>query len=257
MSDQTAASADARPNLATGVRPHRTFFVGFAGALLVMLLVGFGPTLYLRAFFDVPPVPTYVLVHGAVLTSWFVWFFIQTSLVAVHRTDLHRRLGIVGIVIGVAVLAASAMASLGMIPRIRAAGFDIEANIAELAMGVWINLSNAIVFAVLVALAFAYRRQSQRHKRLMLLASISMAGPAVARFARYPEVGVGNPTEFVFFFGGYLVLLLVLVVYDVLAQKRLHPVTMWGAPFVVVTPALFAFLIGPTAFGQSAALLLD
>ncbi len=257
MSDQPAVSSSTHPNLATGVRPHNTFFVGFAGALLVMLVIGFGPTLYFRALFDVPPVPTYVLVHGTVLTSWFVWFFIQTSLVAVHRTDLHRRLGIVGIVIGVAVLAASAMASLGMIPRFRAAGFDVEAYIPDLAIGVWVNLGNALTFAVLITLAFAYRRRSQYHKRLMLLASISMAGPAIARFVRMPEVGIEHPDEAAFFFGGYVVLLLVLVAYDRITQKRLHPVTKWGAPFVVVTPLVLAFLIGTTAFGQSVALLLD
>lgn len=63
MSDQSAASTDARPNLATDVQAQKTFFVRIAGALLLILLLGFGPTLYLRAYFDVPEVPAYLLVH--------------------------------------------------------------------------------------------------------------------------------------------------------------------------------------------------
>src|SRR5215467_10641178 len=69
------------------------FYLGMSSALLLIVLAGFAPTLYLRAFFAVPVIPASVWVHGLVLTAWFVAFFLQTALVAVRRTDLHRRLG--------------------------------------------------------------------------------------------------------------------------------------------------------------------
>jgi len=233
------------------------FFLVMAGALLLIVLVGFSPTLYLRAYFDVPDVPAYLLVHGAILTVWFVWFFIQTSLVAVQRTDLHRRLGVIGVGIGVVVLVASAVAPLGLVPRLITAGVDIEANMALFAMGVWINLGMAINFSVFLTLSVVYRRQSEIHKRLMLLASVSIVGPALARFGQFPDAGEMNPNEGVFLLGGLLMLLLALVLNDVVAQKRLHPVTMWGAPFVIVLPAALGFLIGNTAFGHSIVLLFS
>jgi hypothetical protein len=256
MSGQTISAANAT-RLTAGDKTRSKFFILMAGILLLIVLAGFSPTLYFRSYFDVPTIPTYLLVHGGVLTTWFVWLFIQTSLVATHRTNLHRRFGIIGVGIGVAVLVASGAATLGMGPRLIKAGFDVDANIALLALGVWMNLAMAINFSVLLTLAIVYRRQSEIHKRLMLLASINIAGPALARFGRFPEVGEGNPKEAVFLFGGLLVLLLVLVVYDKFAQKRLHPVTMWGAPFVLVLPLVLGFLIGNTSFGQSVVLLLN
>ena len=259
MSDQSTTVTGAnRPTTDTRVR--NPFFVGMAGALLLIVLLGFSPTLYLRAYFDVPEMPAYVLVHGAVLTVWFVWFFIQTSLVAVHRTDLHRRLGIVGAGIGVAVVAASMMGTFGFVPRLTALGRDIEANIAGIAAGLWSNIGMVITFSTLLTLAIVNRGRSEIHKRLMLLASISILGPASARlgrisFLQVSESGIVN--ESVMAITSLLLLLLVLVLHDVRAQRRLHPVTMWGAPLVILVPFSFAFGVGNTAFGQSLVSLLN
>jgi hypothetical protein len=38
------------------------------------------------------------------MTAWLVLFFVQVRLVAVHRTDLHRGLGVVGAVLAGLVL---------------------------------------------------------------------------------------------------------------------------------------------------------
>ena len=88
--------------------------------MLCVVLVGFAPTLYLRAFFDVRPVPIYLYVHGAMLTAWFIWLCVQTSLVAAHRVDMHRRFGVVGVVLGIAVLVISPFVTLGAVSRLAA-----------------------------------------------------------------------------------------------------------------------------------------
>jgi len=41
-----------------------TFFRATSGILLVFVLVGFTPTLYLRTLFEVPEIPPYLFVHG-------------------------------------------------------------------------------------------------------------------------------------------------------------------------------------------------
>jgi len=56
--------------------------------LFAMVLIGFSPTLYLRSVFDVPKIPAYLFLHGAVLTAWYAWFVVQTYCVAIRRTDL-------------------------------------------------------------------------------------------------------------------------------------------------------------------------
>ena len=74
----------------TRAAPHNSFFFVSASALLLTLLIGFAPTLYLRAFFDAPPIPGYLYVHGGVLTAWFVWLLVQTTMVRLGRIAVHR-----------------------------------------------------------------------------------------------------------------------------------------------------------------------
>jgi hypothetical protein len=67
----STTSAVAVQEVSTGTRPvpgpqrYRTrIFLGLSGALLLIVLVGFARTFYLRAFIDVPDVPAYVLLHA-------------------------------------------------------------------------------------------------------------------------------------------------------------------------------------------------
>ena len=73
--------------------------------------------------------PGYLYVHGSVLTAWFVWLLVQTSMVRTGRTATHRRLGIVGVVIGAMVIATGPMATLGQVGRLRDAGLDWNTDI--------------------------------------------------------------------------------------------------------------------------------
>jgi hypothetical protein len=80
------------------VRGTRTrFFVAMAAAILALVLVGFARTLDLRALFDVPPIPAYLYVHGALLTAWFALVVAQTALIRHASVATHRRLGVVGV----------------------------------------------------------------------------------------------------------------------------------------------------------------
>ncbi len=60
-------------------------FTIIAGALLLLVVAGFVPTLYLRPLFVVPPIPAYLYAHGIILTSWFIWFLGQSLLIRAGR----------------------------------------------------------------------------------------------------------------------------------------------------------------------------
>src|SRR5678815_1698581 len=125
MATQNATAMRVRPEQkTTEAAPHTSFFFWSSALLLSFLLVGFAPTLYLRALFAVAPIPGYLYVHGAVLTAWFAWLVVQTTMVRTGRIALHRRLGVVGAVIAAAVIVASLMATMGFVARLRAAGID-------------------------------------------------------------------------------------------------------------------------------------
>jgi hypothetical protein len=70
-------------------------------AALLVALIGFAPSYYLRSFSTAEPLTTLVHLHGGLATAWLLLFVAQTSLVSVGRTDLHRRVGPAGAALAV------------------------------------------------------------------------------------------------------------------------------------------------------------
>jgi hypothetical protein len=206
------------------------YFLGVALVLLVFVLTGFGPTLFARPFFDVPPLPWYLFVHGFVLASWFLLLVAQTTLVVAHRTDLHRRLGILGGFIAVALVGMSLVAVLGFPAHVKANVLtsNVAFDATVLRTIVWTDLASLVIFSTFVAIALYWRRHSDVHKRLLLLASMAIVGPAVARILPLLSSGPGPLTAAVQ--GSILIgLPLTLVLHDLVAMRRVHRATVVGA----------------------------
>src|SRR5713101_6185165 len=149
----TATLTQARPST-RGRRP-RWFFLGVSGGLLAAVVVGFARTFYLRSLFNVPPIPAYLYVHGVVLTTWFVLVFTQTCLVAAHRTDLHRRLGLFAAAVAVLVVLVSAFVIVRAVPKFITSGSD-PAQMQFVIIG---DLVSLVLFATLVAAGLRMRHQ--------------------------------------------------------------------------------------------------
>src|SRR3954452_14258854 len=86
-------------------RRTRRFYVGMAIAFAITVFAGFARTYFLKAHFGSPPLGPLVHLHGAIFTTWVLFFLVQTTLVASGRTYLHRRMGIAGVVLAALVLA--------------------------------------------------------------------------------------------------------------------------------------------------------
>jgi uncharacterized membrane protein YozB (DUF420 family) len=207
---------------------------------LAVLVLGFSRTFFFRAYFDVPSIPTYLFVHGGVASGWIVWFLVQSSLVAVNRPDLHRRLGIVGVGLAACVIAATLVTIRGVLPRMRQLGVDFETNAVGPVATVISNGFVLIYFAVLVTLAVVYRRQPEIHKRLMLWATLFAVGAAGSRVpvgvAAFGLPGIIAPISLFVVLGGP-------IAYDLIARGRPHIVTLSGVGLLVLliaAPGLLA-----------------
>lgn len=215
-------------NAESVVRPiarveHRSrYFQTMSLVLFAFVLLGFARTLFLRPLFHVPPMAGwYLYLHGAVLTSWFAAFVAQTSLVAARRTDLHRRLGIVGAILAIAVFAIALVTVLGLPAHFKTGRLSTEGSLdfAAVSGSVWTDFAALALFATFVATALYLRQRSDVHRRLMLLASLAIVVPAVVRLP-IPAM----PVRLLIL----LALPLSLVVYDLWSLRRVHRATAWG-----------------------------
>jgi hypothetical protein len=75
---------------------ERRLYTWAAVVIVLIVLTGFARTYYLKGVFGTPALPGLVHLHGIVMTLWVAFFVVQVRLIAEHRTDLHRRLGVLG-----------------------------------------------------------------------------------------------------------------------------------------------------------------
>jgi len=213
---------------------ERLFFSWMAVAFAVVVLLGFAPTYFLRALSDQPPLPPLVHLHGALSSAWIVLLLVQTRLVAMKRTNVHRRLGVAGGAL------AALMPIVGYFVAISAA--RRTAHIPGQLEFLVVPVGALIVFPVLVGAAFLLRRRVDFHKRLILLATIELMNAAVDRLPGVFAAGLAP------FYPGTDLFLLALVVYDGVRLRRLHPATLWGGLFLVALQALRVSLMNTNAW---------
>jgi hypothetical protein len=214
----------------------RVFYTGMAVAMALTVFAGFAPTYYLRGYFGAPvtvsgavTLSPLAYLHGAVFTAWVVLFLAQTWLVASRRVAVHRRLGMAGVAL------AAAMVVVGISTAIRsAASGGAPTGIDPLAF-LLIPVSDMVLFAGFVTAAVLKRRDRETHKRLMLLAYVSIITAAIARL---PGVAPLGPLAF---FGLSLLFVVAGAVYDRWSRGRIHPVYLWGGALLAVSiPARLA-----------------
>jgi len=227
-------------------RRDHVFYSGMSLAIAAVVFVGFSRTYFMRSYFHGPALTPLRLVHGAVFTAWIALFVAQNLLVATGRTRIHRKLGVAGValaaaMVGVGSMLAIQVARAGRVPPgspMTPRGFLV------------IPLFDLATFVPLIAAGIALRRSPEAHKRLMLLATISILGAA---FGRLPPAAAYGP---LFFFGAVDLLALAGPVYDLATRRRVHPAYLWGGAYLVLMQPLRLVLSGTAAWLAFADLLI-
>ncbi|HEX5161211.1 MAG TPA: hypothetical protein VFV88_05785 [Steroidobacteraceae bacterium] len=205
---------------------RRRFYPLIAMVLATFVVIGFSRTYYLRFLSDRPPLHAILHVHGLVFTAWLALFIAQTQLIARRRVDLHMKLGVAGAVLAVFVVATGLVSTLvgAAVPRMTQLGVTT-------AQATIVPLVSIIPFAILVPAAIAWRRRPSLHKRLMLLAMISMLGPPTARLIAM--LG-GREHALLLQMGTIAAFVTACLVYDWRKHRTVHPVFAIGGPVLVL-----------------------
>lgn len=209
----------------------------------LIVVAGFAQTFYLKDVFGAPALSALLLALGTIMTFWFVLFIVQLRLVAAGRTDLHRRLGVFGAILVVLVLAVGVTTAVDAARR----GASPAPEITPL-MFMAIPLVDLVVFAILVGAALWNRWRSDIHKRRMLLATLSIFTPAIARIPLAFIQQGGLPVVF----GLTVLSVIICVVVDTVRNRRLHPAFGWGGTLVVASVPLRLLLARTAAWKQFA-----
>jgi len=200
------------------------FYTATALALAVSVFVGFSRTYYLKSVFGTPQLPRLTHIHGAVFTLWTLFFVGQTLLVSGGRTDVHRRIGWAGSVFALGIVV------LGGIMTFHAVRTGYASGRPRMALLLINGLIDLVLFCCFFAFALILRAKKEVHKRLMMLAMLSLIIPALGRF---PVPG-SMIIWIIYAFS------LIGIIYDLVFLRRLYLVNIIGAfPINLASPLRF------------------
>jgi hypothetical protein len=221
-----------------------TFYVGLSAACLAIAVLGFMPTYWLQlapGTFDGPPL---VHVHAVLFSAWPLYFLVQTLLAARGQIARHRAWGLLGVSLATAmVIVGIAVANDALVTRLED-GYGDRARAFHI-----VSMSMMALFAVFVATALACVSRPEVHKRLMVLATVSILPPATARLFFAINVGIGPglrpsggpPRAVDSVLMSAMVadmVILAAIVQDVRTRGRPHPVYVVGGTIVLAVQIL-------------------
>ena len=211
------------------------YFLAAACIALAVVLIGFWKTFILPSFqgtFTAPPV---IYIHGAFLFAWTVFLVFQSMLIRRKNLKLHRKIGWAGPILMLGVAISTMAAGIYVLKR------DFSGQ-GQLAVSNFLPTftTTPLIFVILVTAGIIYRRRPEIHKRLMLLAMISIIWAAFGRFRHYfPPFEQSMlvfqgiiPTSMVF----------VVMLWEKFTKGRIHPVYFYaGMPLVAEAAAEIYF----------------
>jgi hypothetical protein len=204
------------------------FYARMAVVCLAVGVIGFAPTYWvplLRGSLDAPPLAH---AHALFFYGWLLLFVRQSSLAASGQYVRHRALGLLGIALASGMFFVGVGMAIHSLKESIADGFEPAARAFTI-----VPISGIVLFAILFAAAIANVRDSDVHKRLMLVNTAGILQAAVGRWfilflapPTTPGVAVSPPPVFVTVMPGIVVDLLIVtgMIYDWRARGRVHRV---------------------------------
>ncbi|MBL1257114.1 hypothetical protein [Methylocystis sp. Sn-Cys] len=168
---------------AAAVIPENSRRIGdwLVGLALLLLVVGFAPTFYLKPVFEAgKPLTLLVIAHGAATTAWIAVFAFQYYTAGAGSRERHKTVGVIGAVLFGLVVALSLVTAVA---RVASADPKISglAPLTGLAYPFWV-LVEVTFFGVGALVSI---RRPDWHRHFQLASFFSFIAPATARALRF------------------------------------------------------------------------
>jgi uncharacterized membrane protein YozB (DUF420 family) len=214
----------------------RSSYFILALIITAVVVAGFGPTLDTRLLHPPSPRPSIIYFHAVIFTGWLILFVLQTVLIATDNVKLHRKVGMLGFALGIAV------PIMGMATTIVNMRFSKLTSQRDPAPFLAISLNDMIAFSVFFGLAIYWRKKSDWHRRLMFIATCTLTSAAVLRLLLTTSLDSPIKWQYV----GVDALILLGLARDWIVNKRIHPVYLYSFPAVLLAQsiALHLYLSG-------------
>jgi len=219
--------AAALPRASDTQQRVRAFHFALAIACLLLAFTGFLPTYWAPLAQRALHVDPIVHIHALFFFGWTVFLVAQAYLTVHGQLQRHRAFGVAGVAL------ATAMVFTGVLMTIHSLKHDVPIDAVTAKAFSIVSFSGIVFFAIVVALALANVRNPEMHRRLMLLATISIVQAPVARWflvAFRPPDAIGAPPVAVTIPAALVIDLLIVaaIVYDAHTRGRPHRVWVIG-----------------------------
>jgi hypothetical protein len=223
-------------------------YVWMAGLGLVIALASFTPTFFLPlAGGQFVRAPVFFL-HAGVFFAWVAFYFVQTRLAASGRLTAHREWGLFGAALATAMAFSVTVVVISRLNQVPAIPYGPGS-----ARFAWVDLWGLLFFEGCILLALTNTRRPDIHRRLMLMASLSILNAPLARWTPLifggPLGPARTPVPFIqdhWYDFTVLGLILIVAVIDRRTFGRFSWVYLLGAPVYL------AFSLSTDPVGYSA-----
>ena len=209
---------------AASYQSDQTFFTRMAIAVSALTIFGFAQ-FAARGIPDYAHAPLHLHLHGIIYLAWLILFSAQNMLAGNGNLALHRRLGKLGLPLILAMIVIGSYAGLQSLTRDHVPPHYTPAYFLPL-----VQIA-VISFAGLAVAGLVKRRDTQSHRRLMLMATIILTDPALDRIVPGPIVG-GAVSQWIIM-AIQLVLAGLVLLHDRKLLERVHQATWWGIGVIV------------------------
>jgi hypothetical protein len=246
------------------MKKHSDYFYTMFWILLMLVFIGFAPSFYLKPL--VPEQPLYPdglpnphVIHGIILTIWYIFLVVQSGWIKYKKFHIHRMLGWFGAAWAALVLASTIWVITVFPDRMEQLAQQQNSTVDEVEPGLisilWLDIFMCALFIGCFTIAIIKRNQSVIHKRLMLYTGIAFIFAAVFRVGGITSYLLDSNVGMLFSLLILVSLTVSLLIHDYKKLGKIQPVSWWcfGLYWLAI---VLSNVIAETAFGSIILIIL-